>query len=145
MNGSIRAFLASNRSMASACQLNEPLDYLIPVEVPSMNKRERMHWAQQRREVSTWTRWLLYAQRPGGMDRATGKRLVHIHAFRRQRCRDEANLIGGCKGLIDGLVRAGLLVDDDRAHASFTYAEDVASKSPTRKPCTRITIQESRT
>lgn len=119
------------------------IDLLIPLEVPSMNKRERMHWAQQRREVSGWTQWLMYAMRPGRLDVATGKRRVHIHAFRRQRCRDEANLIGGCKGLIDGLVRAGLLVDDDRAHATFTYAEDVASKSPTGKPCTRIQIEEA--
>ncbi len=118
------------------------IDLLIPVEVPSMNKRERMHWAQQRREVATWERWFRHIQRPGGMDKATGKRLVKIHAYRRQRCHDEANLIGGCKGLIDGLVRAGLLVDDDRAHATFTYAEDVASKSPTKKPCTRILIEE---
>ncbi len=119
------------------------IDLLIPAEVPSQNKRERWHWSKQRREVSGWERWFAYAMRPGRLDVATGKRKVHIHAFRRQRCRDEANLIGGCKGLIDGLVRAGLLVDDDRAHATFTYAEDVASKSPTGKPCTKITIEEA--
>lgn len=118
------------------------IDLLIPAEVPSQNKRERWHWSKQRREVSGWTQWFMYAMRPGRLDVATGKRKVHIHAFRRQRCRDEANLIGGCKGLIDGLVRAGLLVDDDRAHATFTYAEDVASKSPTGKPCTRIQIED---
>jgi hypothetical protein len=119
------------------------IDLLIPVEVPSQNKRERWHWSKQRREVSGWERWFAYTMRPGRLDVATGKRKVHINAFRRQRCRDEANLIGGCKGLIDGLVRAGLLVDDDRAHATFTYAEDVASNSPTKKPCTRVLIEEA--
>ena len=119
------------------------IDLLIPLETPSANTRERWHWSQQRREVTRWEKWFVYAQRPGGMDRAHGKRTVRIHAFRRRRCSDEANFVSGCKGLIDGLVRAGLLVDDDRAHATFTYAEDVASKSPTRKPCTRILIEEA--
>jgi hypothetical protein len=118
------------------------IDLLIPAETPSANTRERWHWSQQRREVTTWARWFAYAQRPAGLDKAKGKRLVKIHAFRRQRCRDEANFISGCKGLIDGLVRAGLLVDDSREWATFTYAEDVASKSPTKKPCTRVQIEE---
>lgn len=116
---------------------------LLHKEVPSMNVRERMHWRAQRREVTAWE-LLIRAQRvPGTLPIATGKMAVHIHAYRRQRTRDEANLIGGCKGLIDGLVRAGLLVDDSRQWATFTYAEDVASKSPTRKPCTRIQITPS--
>lgn len=115
---------------------------LLPLEIPSQNTRERWHWARQRREVSAWAYWLKATMRPGTADLARGKRIVRIHAFRRQRTRDEANLIGGCKGLVDGLVRAGLLVDDSRQWASFTYAEDVASKSPTRKACTRIEIED---
>ena len=119
------------------------IDLLIPLETPSANTRERWHWSQQRREVSRWEKWFIYAQRPGGMDRAHGKRTVRIHAFRRRRCSDEANFLSGCKGLIDGLVRAGLLVDDSRELATFAYAEDVASKSPTKKPCTRVQIEEA--
>lgn len=103
-----------------------------------MNVRERMHWRAQRREVTHWT--ILIRAAVGRLCPPNGKMAVHIHAFRRQRTRDEANLIGGCKGLIDGLVRAGLLVDDSRQWATFTYAEDVASKTPTRRPSTRITI-----
>jgi hypothetical protein len=119
------------------------IDILIHKEVPSMNVRERMHWRAQRREVSTWEAMLRAASTPSLWQRMVGTRaVVHIHAFRRQRTRDEANLIGGCKGLIDGLVRAGLLVDDSREWATFTYVEDVASKSPTRKPCTRILIED---
>lgn len=121
------------------------IDLLIPMETPSANVRERWFWPQQRREVSSWEKWFRYAQRPGGLDKATGKRLVHIHAFRKRRCSDEANFVSGCKGLIDGLVRAGLLVDDKRECAIFTYAEDVASKGPTGKPCTRILITEATT
>lgn len=118
------------------------IDLLIPMEVPSQNVRERWHWSRQRREVKTWAKWFVFLRRNSDLDKATGKRLVKIHAFRRQRIKDEANLVGGCKGLVDGLVQAGLLVDDDRKNVTITYGQDVASKSPTRKPCTAIVIED---
>jgi hypothetical protein len=119
------------------------IELLIHMETPSLNSRERWHWARQRKEVTDWAKWFTYSQRPGGLDKAIGKRSVAIISYRKQRCRDEANLIGGCKGMIDGLVRSGLLVDDSIKLATFTYAQDVASKSPTKKPCTRIVITEA--
>lgn len=76
------------------------------------------------------------------MDDAKGKRKVYITAFRTQRCRDIGNLIGGAKSLIDGLVHAKLLVDDSTKWAEFVYHQEVASKSPTGKPCTTILIAD---
>ncbi len=114
------------------------LDFILHRQVPSMNQRERMRWWAQRREVRTWE--LLIRAAIPVPPILNIKLSVRIHAFRTRRCSDEANLIGGCKGLIDGLVRAGLLVDDSREWATFLYAEDVASLSPTKKPATRIII-----
>lgn len=117
------------------------IDIWLPKEVPSQNTRDKMHWRARGREVDDWELLARSACRPSQLVPATVKMAVRIHAFRRRRCADEANLIGGCKGLIDGLVRVGLIKDDSREWASFTYAEDVASKSPTRKPCVRVTIE----
>ena len=117
------------------------IDLLIPKETPSANTRERWHWRQQRREVTEWEYWFNSTMRPV-IDRAKGPRLVTIHAFRTRRCSDEANFVSGCKGMIDGLVRAGLLVDDSRSWVKFTYIEQVASKSPTGRACTRVVITE---
>lgn len=118
------------------------IDLLIPLEVPSQNTRDKWHWSKRSRETKAWERYIRAYIRPGDLDKATGKRLVTIRAYRRQRCRDAANLVGGCKGLIDALVRVGLLIDDDRAHAEFTYAEEVASKSPMKRASTKIEIED---
>jgi hypothetical protein len=120
----------------------------IPFGVPSMNTRERMHWRAQRREVAKATHLLCACGL--AVPRATGKRLVAIFSYRRQRCLDHANLVGGCKGLIDAMVRVGLLVDDRIELAYFTYDQAVLGAMPPdvlarfgRKPCTRLVVQDA--
>lgn len=123
--------------------VKDAIEMLIPLEVPSQNVRERQHWSKQQRELKAWTRWFLYSKRPGGLDDATGKRCVAIIAYRTRRCSDQANLVGGCKGVIDALVRAKLLVDDSIEWMEASYTQDVASESPTKKPATRVVITEA--
>lgn len=108
------------------------------LQIHGANKRERWHWAQQRREVSAWE----IQARAFLRVKATTKQHVTITSFRRQRFHDEANLIGGCKGPIDGLVRAGLLVDDSTTWATFTYRQQTLAHSPLGylQPCTVIEI-----
>lgn len=112
------------------------------LQVPGQNKRERWHWAKQRREVSSWEIQFRAFVRPIP---TTTKQHVTITSYRRQPFHDEANLIGGCKGVVDGLVRAGLLVDDSTTWASFTYRQDTAAISPLGKgvPCTVIEIEDA--
>ncbi len=100
----------------------------IPYCVPSLNKTSRQHWSCRKRDVDMCTNLLrVYG---GHCPQATGKRKVHIISYRRQRCTDEANYIGGCKSLIDAIVRRGLLVDDRDKLASFTYEQRVMSQMP---------------
>jgi hypothetical protein len=81
--------------------------------------------------------------------KATVRRLVTITSYRRQLCRDIQNLIGGCKSLNDGLVRAELLVDDSDRWATFAYRQHILSEMPDdlarkygRRPVTVIEIQD---
>ena len=67
-----------------------------------------------------------------------GRVTLHLTAYRRRLCRDNANLIGGAKGLIDAIVREKIIQDDDDQHVLITYEQHLASKSPTGKPCTVI-------
>jgi hypothetical protein len=112
--------------------------FQIPREVPSQNVRERWHWSKQRREVKSWAGAFLARMRPG--DRATKPREVIIQAYRKRRISDFANLVGGCKGMVDGLVSAGLLVDDSTEWVRIQYFQDVAKNHPTGLPCTMITV-----
>ena len=68
------------------------------------------------------------------------RRKVVITTYRKQRIRDHANLVGGCKGLIDALVNAQLLHDDSDLWMEAEYHQELASKSPTGKPYTIVQI-----
>ncbi len=116
--------------------------FSIPFEVPSQNVCERRHWTARRKEQEGLA-WLLKIH-AAAVPRAKGQRLVRIHAYRKRLCRDDANLVGGCKGLVDALVTARLLVDDSKPWAKFTYCQDLASVWNDKLPRTTIWIDEGK-
>ena len=136
-------------------------------EVPSQNVRERTHWRAQRQEVLRWSasaglltdtqrvgvwssRALSLSPLPGSghflyrHDTWTGhgKRTVRITSYRARRITDHANLVGGCKGLIDGLVRAGLLVDDSDQWIAAEYRQALRSAPDNPHPGKSCTVVE---
>jgi hypothetical protein len=126
------------------------LKIVIPLEIPSQNETEkgRCHFARARRTKfrrHAWATCCRVEMAVGHILPATGARRLHITAYRRRRCMDIANLIGGAKACIDGLVDAGLLLDDRDAKARITYAQELASKSPLGRglACTVIDIWEA--
>ena len=119
----------------------------IAQEIPSQNNTGKGRTWQARaagikKTRSLWRLCTTVAMRHAGAARATGPRALHIIAYRTQRCADIANLIGGAKSVIDGMVDAGLLIDDRDSLARITYEQRVASKSPTKKPHTTIIVTE---
>ena len=114
--------------------------FTVPLEVPSQNATDRMHWAARNKLKKRWlTAVLLNAFR---IPRAEGKRSVRIMAYRKRRITDHANLVGGCKLVIDALRDSRQLIDDSDRWMVATYAQDLASHSPTGKPCTVFTIED---
>lgn len=119
----------------------------IPLEIPSQNKTNKglNYWvraAATKRTRRLWAEHCRIAMLRGGIPRATGKRRMHVLAYRKRKCYDIENLIGGAKACVDGIVDAGLLVDDRIKMATITYAQELASKSPTGKPHTVIFVRE---
>lgn len=117
----------------------------IPVEIPSQNatgggRTWRARAVAIKKVRTLWRTWTMVEMRRAGAPIATGPRSLHIIAYRTQRCADIANLIGGAKACIDGMTDAGLLVDDRDSLARITYEQQVASKSPTKKPHTSIQV-----
>lgn len=119
----------------------------ISLEIPSQNATGvGRDWRVRARNIkklrTLWCSWGRFAMRDAGLPLATGPRSMHVIAYRKMRCADIANLIGGFKACCDGLVDAGILIDDRDSKARITYEQNVASKSPTKTPHTVLVIED---
>lgn len=102
--------------------------FAIPYDIPSQNVSARRHWRANYRDVALVAHMVRCVAWP--ICSAKGPRAVTITSYRKQRITDEANLIGGAKSFVDGLVKSGALVDDNDKMARITYRQDVLSKIP---------------
>lgn len=111
-------------------------------EIKSLNESSTNKGAyrwQYKRDRDAWS-WLLRAWHlEARIPIATRLRRVTITRSYtgRQREFDEGNFVGGCKGLVDALVRERLLVDDTRALAEIHYVQVKSTVS-----ATEIVIEE---
>lgn len=101
---------------------------VIRYEVPSQNTRDETHWRKRSSQNASLRDLVFYSSH--GQPRATGKRWVTITSFRRKLITDDANLRGGAKALVDAIVRARLLVDDNDRMVAITYRQHVLSRMP---------------
>jgi hypothetical protein len=118
----------------------------IPLQAPSQNDFSKYRDYHMRsiktKEIrGAWAAACRVAMRAAGVPAAIGPRRLHVIAYRRQRCRDEANLIGGMKPAVDGLVDAGLLIDDAKKYARISYQQKTVSESPTRRAHTVLNVE----
>jgi len=87
---------------------------VIPRLPPSLNKILRMHWAQVQRVFNEWAHdvfWAYFAETTPG-ERYPCNRVIITFYVKDNRRRDLDNLIGGGKGILDGLRKAGAIRDD---------------------------------
>jgi len=114
----------------------------IPIEIPSQNVTNKWHWSKEQRHLKHCV-ILMRNAGSGLIPPATIKRSCHILAFRKQRCSDIGNLIGGAKWFVDALVKVGLLVDDKDKMAAISYDQSTLRHSPTPGvACTVITLED---
>lgn len=114
--------------------------YSIPLETPSQNVTDRMHWRARSKLKGQWLYRILAAC--GGMHSPLMiRKRVEILAYRKRLITDRGNLIGGCKLVVDAIRDAGLIFDDSDKWATIDYRQELASKSPTGRACTYITIE----
>lgn len=88
------------------------MKFTIPWVPPSLNVYSRAHWTRRRHWVETAA---LHIAKTVGRGEADGlhRLRVTIQQYRRREV-DFDNLVGGCKPLIDALVRMGWARDDNR-------------------------------
>jgi hypothetical protein len=80
----------------------------------------RLHWAKRKRLVDEWHRDVFFLCREAKIDKAES---IHVEATVRypdRRKRDTLNLISPLDKLVfDGLVKAGVISDDDPEHLTW--------------------------
>lgn len=121
--------------------------YIVNVAIPSQNDTEREHWSVKHRRSQKVESWLRSLMCPAEALDEPRKRSVHVISYRRRRCSDIANLIGGAKGHIDALTRCKLLWDDSDEWAAITYEQQTLRGSPVRsygkgQPCTLFIVED---
>lgn len=95
-------------------QQTATFDFIQPGRLMSLNDRD--HWATRNRLTKAWrgtTGWAAL-QLPKSFRPAVGKVLVEVVLpVRRMQRRDGHNFVATVKPIIDGLVDAGVVADDD--------------------------------
>lgn len=125
-------------------------DLLIRLDIPSQNQTERgrNHYVRAAITKERRRNWYYHcagSMRSHGVTKATSPRRLHVVSYRKRLCFDIANLIGGAKACVDGMVDAGLLVDDRDTKAMITYEQKLASVSPAGRGvvCTILQIEDA--
>ena len=89
--------------------------------IRSQNEFTGRHWKKKHQDTKEWE-WSIRAATSRPLPIAAGKMKVKITSMRRYLL-DVGNLIGGAKGLIDALVRLGVIKDDSPKWAHITYEQ----------------------
>lgn len=99
------------------------IEFTIPKPTPSLNQFYWGHWSKKMKNAKEWRKWVWAARVATGT-----KELMAMEAHRHvtverygSRKLDRDNFIGGCKGIIDALVKEGFILDDSPAHVSIEY------------------------
>ena len=86
----------------------------IPVEIKSQNVMERLHWSDRHRLRQEYELLIRNQMTLNDVEKAKkGQKFkLAITTYRNRLMRDEANISGGAKQMIDALVNEGFIWDD---------------------------------
>ena len=106
-------------------------EFVVPIIAKPPTANDRMHWGIRSQLVSSIRNTVAIAARSErnrlGMPEAKGPRHVSLMALRPgaegSHVLDDDNLAAWLKPVVDGLVRAGWLVDDTPKWATFSRAQ----------------------
>lgn len=120
------------------------LRLIIPGIPPPLNAYRRMHHMQQYKDKQVWQKSALFlacqAVRLADWGRPKDRvRITAIYHYPDNRRRDPDGAVTGLKGVLDGLVKAGVMLDDD-----FGTVELLVRRGDVHRhnPCVEIIVEE---
>lgn len=94
--------------------MSDAYDLTFPAGMDWINANDRLHWAQKAKRTRYWRDKAAWIAKRAGMPHMERAHVtVTIHKTTNRRF-DPANLAPTAKAIVDGLVDAGVLDDDDR-------------------------------
>ena len=97
--------------------MTEILQLQVPGKIPvSQNQRDKWHWAKRHKESKSWKKQIALAKLVAGCRGEPKYSQVDIKIQRHcvRSIKDQDNLWGGCKPILDALVSEGIISDDGR-------------------------------
>ena len=111
----------------------------VPEASPSLNKYAYAHWRVQHRDKERWGDMLFYACARVSAPKAIGRRRVIVERYGK-RALDPDNGAGGCKIILDGLRKLGMLVDDNDRFVELVFRNMKLERG--EKPHTAIWLED---
>ncbi len=97
---------------------------------PSLNQLLTMHWSKRLKHNRQWFHAVIAT---AGFKKPPEERFILLTLTSyRLKLLDLDNLIGGLKGCVDSIVRAGLMKDDSPEHCTINYHQEKCKKGQER-------------
>lgn len=104
------------------------LHVVLPFASPSQNVTQKWHWSKRAKLRDQCQLIFRAAARRAKIECPPGRRLRLDIVRSGPRLLDHGNLVGGCKPVVDALVREGLLQDDSPKWVDDHYAQTKPAK-----------------
>lgn len=128
--------------MATPRPTGPAIRVIVPRELISLNRFNGRHWATKHVETQDWEKDIWFggasAQFQGPATERCAVRIVRVVPNHHRFIRDQDNLYGACKPVLDALKRLRLIVDDAQAWLYLPPPEQ--RQSADGSTCTEITI-----
>lgn len=118
-----------------------PRRYLVTVygRLPVLNELLRMHRMQRHAMLTSWKEWTAFHLMTTRVPPLERVRISCTRYAPGTRQADADGLAGGFKPVLDALMSAGVVSNDDQAHVTATYA---AKRCPANEARVELVIEE---
>ena len=114
--------------------------------VKSLNRSRGEHWTKTKSRRDITGLLVRNACQLAGFPKANGRHAhLRIEHTRPALLRDEDNLYGGSKPLLDALKVSGVIVDDDRTWVTVRHVQTRCARGETPKVVVDIVYEEEKT
>lgn len=114
--------------------------FYVPQNIPTQNDITKVNRFEYKRTRDIWHKYLLGIKMGARIPDAYGKRRVTVYRAMgyRRAAYERSNFIGGCKPVIDAMVKVAMLIDDSAEHMEDHYPMQARASEMTQDEWDRL-------